>query len=192
MNQNATPQPNAWTVSQSATRFENKTMRLREDAVLLPNGQEMQYALVERGPAVIIVPITAAGEMVLIRQYRHPVRERCLEVPAGTARDAAGMSLEKVAEKELKEEVGGTWKAVRRIGSFFSNSSMTDEECHVFLATGVKLEEPPQREPGEDVKTLVVPLADAIGMVERGEMKTGPAALAVLLCVPQLRAMGLL
>ena len=53
------------------------------------------------------------------------------------ARDAGDRSLEEVAAKELCEEVGGTFRTLERIGCFYSNSSLSDEECHVFLAFGV-------------------------------------------------------
>src|SRR4051794_38193225 len=86
-----------WRLSDSTVHFENKIMRLKEDSVELPSNGRMDYAYIERGPAVIIVPVTRYGEIVLIRQFRYPVGDHCLEVPAGTARDTEGMSLEDVA-----------------------------------------------------------------------------------------------
>jgi ADP-ribose pyrophosphatase len=177
-----------WPILKTALRFENKIMRLVEDTVLLPSQEQMQYAYAERGPAVIIVPITHDGEMVLVRQYRHPVRERCLEVPAGTARDAGDLSLEEVAAKELREEVGGTAETMEHIGAFYSNNAMSDEACHVFLATGVSLSQEPNREPSESLKTLLVPAIEGVALAASGKMKTGPAALAVLMCADRLRA----
>ena len=165
-------------------------MRLKEDAVELPSGHRMDYAWVERGPAVIIVPVTSEGQMVLVRQFRYPAGEECLEVPAGTARDAGDLTLEQVAGKELKEEVGGTWQSVEHLGSFFSNSSLSDEECHVFLAVGVDLGADPEREASEEMHRILLPVAEAVAHATTGAMHTGPAALAVLMAVPRLRELG--
>src|SRR4051812_12044547 len=105
-----------WKLLKSETRFENEVFRLREDEVELKNGERMQYAYVERAPAVIVIPITPAGEMVMLKQYRYVVDEWCLEVPAGGTHDNAGASLEENARKELREEVGATAASLREIG----------------------------------------------------------------------------
>jgi ADP-ribose pyrophosphatase len=175
-----------WRTSISNIRFENKMMRLREDHLELPTNPGMEYAYIERGPAVVIVPVTREGEIVLIRQFRYPVDDRCLEVPAGTARDTEGMSLQDIAAKELREEIGVTFDCIQRIGSFFSNPSLCDEECHAFIALGVSFVQRPQREPGEEIETVLVPMEEALSLARRCEIKTGPAALALFLAEPHL------
>lgn len=67
----------------------------------------------------MIVPITKAGEMVLLRQYRYAVDEWCLEVPAGGTHDSGDASLEEVARKELREEVGPRRKSLPTSIVFF-------------------------------------------------------------------------
>jgi hypothetical protein len=66
-------------------------------------------------------------------------------------------------------------------------TATTDEKCHVFLAEGVELSEKPEQEASETMETQLVPVAEALEMARRGKMKTGPCALAVLLCEPHLR-----
>ena len=175
---------------ESHRRFENKAMVLREDRLALPRGGEMTYAYVERGSAVIVVPVTASGEIVLIRQYRHPVDAYCLEVPAGTMRDAGGLSLQEVAAKEVREEIGATCGTLEAIGTFFSNSSMLDEECHVFLGTGTVLAREPKPEPSEDIEILIKPAREAVALARTGRLQTGPTALAVLFAEPYLARLG--
>ena len=165
-------------------------MILREDRLALTGGEEMTYAYLERGPAVIVVPVTPRGDMVLIRQYRYPVDEYCLEVPAGTARDAGDLSLQEVAAKELCEEIGARCERLERIGSFYSNSSMLDEECHIFFGSGVVLAREPEPEPSEKIEIIVKPAKEALELARSGKMKTGPAALAVLLAHPHLARLG--
>ena len=103
-----------WRFLRSETRFENHICRLREDDVELAGGQKIKYAYLERDDAVVIVPVTTKGEIVLLRQYRYTVDEWCLEVPAGGTHDSSDASFEDVARKELREEIGGTARAHER------------------------------------------------------------------------------
>jgi ADP-ribose pyrophosphatase len=175
-----------WRLLGSNTRFENDIYRLRDDEVELPGGKKTKYAYLERDEAVIIVPITEAGEMVLLKQYRYPVDEWCLEIPAGGTHDTCDAALEDVARKELREEVGATAKSLKYVDFFYSANSISDEKCHVFLAEGVELTKDQKTESTESIEILLVNVAEALAMVGNGRMKTGPCALAVLLCEPLL------
>lgn len=175
-----------WKFLDSETRFENEICRLREDQVELEAGKKIKYAYLERDEAVIIVPVTADGQLVLLKQYRYPVDEWCLEVPAGGTHDSGNASLEEVVRKELREEVGATAKSLTHVGFFYSCNSMSDEKCHVFLAEGVELSKKQDTETSEEIKIQLVPIEKAVELARSGAMKTGPCALAVLLCEPLL------
>lgn len=175
-----------WKLLGSKTRFENNICRLREDEVELEGGKKMEYAYIERDEAVIIVPVTPAGEVVLLKQYRYPVDEWCLEVPAGGTHDTGSESLEEVARKELREEVGGTAKSLTYVDFFYSANSMSDEKCHVFLALGVELKKKPNTEASESIQIQLLVAEKAVELARSGAIKTGPCALALLLCEPLL------
>jgi ADP-ribose pyrophosphatase len=176
-----------WKFLGSKTRFENEIFRLRQDEVELEGGEKMEYAYVERDEAVIVVPITREREVVMLKQYRYAVDEWCLEVPAGGTHDSGDASLEEVARKELREEVGGTVAKLTYVDFFYSANAVTDEKCHVFLAEGVELAKEPKTEASETIEMQLVPVAKAIQLARSGAMKTAPCALAVLLCEPLLR-----
>src|SRR4051812_47324402 len=97
-----------WRLLQSQLPFENEMCRVREDQIELRGGDTIDYAYLKRAEAVTIVPVTTKGEIVLVKQYRYPVDEWCLEVPAGGTHDTGSKSLEEVARKELREEIGAT------------------------------------------------------------------------------------
>jgi len=175
-----------WRLLDSQTRFENGICRLREDEVELNGGRKIQYAYVERDEAVVVVPITAKGEMVLLKQYRYAVDEWCLELPAGGTHDTPDASLEEAARKELREEVGATAKSLTYVDFFYPANAITNEKCHVFLAEGVELSGDQETEAGETIEVHLVPIAEAIELARSGAMKTAPSALALLLCEPQL------
>jgi ADP-ribose pyrophosphatase len=175
-----------WKLLGSNTRFENDIFRLREDQVELEGGKKTAYAYFERDEAVIIVPVTSDGEIVLLKQYRYPVDEWCLEVPAGGTHDTGDAALEEVARKELREEVGGTAKTLTYVTFFYSSNAMSDEKCHVYLAQGVELSKKPKTESTESIETQLVPIQKAMELARSGAMKTAPCALALLLCEPLL------
>ena len=175
-----------WQVSDTHRPYQNKVNRLRADRVVIPGRGELQYCYLERGESVIIVPVTTDGQVVLIRQYRYPVDEFCVELPAGCCRDTGGFSLEAVARKELHEEIGATAETLEYVTWFYSSSSISDEVCHIFLARGVKLAHAAETEAGEHLEPLTVPVAEALAMARSGQIKTGTCALALLLCEGRL------
>lgn len=179
-----------WQTRSTRTAFQTDKFRVREDQVVIPGAGQVPYAYLERGPGVVVVPVTRDNQIVLLRQYRYPVNQFCLEVPAGTAHDVPGQPLEAVAAKELLEEIGARFVDLERVGSFFSADALTDEECHVFLAWGVQLSDLPHRQPTEHIEIRPTPASEVVELARRGEIKTAQSALALLLCEPRLRARG--
>lgn len=171
-----------WHCRASRYHFRNDICALREDDIELPNGTRHSYAYLERTEAVVIVPVTAAGEVILLRQYRYPIDQWCLEVPAGGTHDSGGCSLEEVARKELREETGAKAGTLTYVDFFYSANSLTDEKCHVYLAEGVVLSEEPEREGSESIEMKLVPAAEAVRLARTGAIKTAPCALALLMC----------
>ena len=181
-----------WRRRETEYPFRNDNFALRNDVVELPNGKRTGYAYLERPEAVIIVPITTAREMVLIKQYRYTVDEWCYEVPAGGTHDKPNEELEEVAREELREEVGGTEGRFTYVDFFFSAVSTTDEKCHVYLAEDVDLSKSNEQEAGESIEIELMPVQQALEFVRAGKMKDTQCALAVLLCQPLLRERGYL
>jgi ADP-ribose pyrophosphatase len=151
--------------------------------VRIHTGDEITYTFQEHPGAVFIVPVTADGEIVLMRQYRYPVGDWLCEVPAGAVGGDEG--LEAAARRELAEEIGGTAEELRYAGYFFSASSISNLRVNVFLATGVRLGHSVP-EVTELIEINVVSVTEALAMARRGEIKDGQSALALLLCEPLL------
>lgn len=181
-----------WKIVESRLVLAGPLSEVWNDRVLLPEGATHHYVFQQRADAVIVVPVTAEGEIVLIRQYRYPVDAWCLETPAGGCHDAGSLSHEEVARKELQEEIGGEAGQVEYIGSFFSASAYADEKTHVFVAWEVRLSTGTDRESGETIETQVVAAAEAVRLARTGGIQTGPCALALCWCEERLRARGFL
>jgi ADP-ribose pyrophosphatase len=180
-----------WRVVDSSYVHQDDLTRLRQDRIEITGQEETTYTYCERAEAVVIVPITPAGKMVMIRQYRYPVDAWCLEVPAGGTHDTGDAPLEDVVRKELMEEVGATCGRLEYVTDFYSSNSMSDEKCHVYLAWDTVLSQEPESEQTEEIKLQLVPVSEVLALARRGKMKTGPCALAVLLCESSLRDKGL-
>jgi ADP-ribose pyrophosphatase len=91
-------------------------------------------------PAVGIVAITDDGKIVLVEQYRPPVGQIVVELPAGLAGDIAGAedeALLEAARRELLEETGYTAEQWTELGSGFTSPGLTDEAIVLFLAQGL-------------------------------------------------------
>lgn len=181
-----------WELQNSHTPFEGKLFRIREDRLALPRGKTLTYQYEERAPGIVVVPVTPAGEIVLIQQYRYPVDTWCLETPAGGCHDTGDMSLEQVVAKELHEEIGAEVDRVEHLGCFFSSPSFTDERCHAFLAWGTRFTARPDREKGEVIENLVVPAQEAFRLARTGEIKTAACLVALLWAEVRLRESGLI
>jgi ADP-ribose pyrophosphatase len=183
-----------WQLRRSEVLFEDQFQRLRRDGVAVgKEGQtkEIEFTYQERPAGVLIVPVTPEGNVLFVRQYRYAVDDWGLEVPAGGTQDTGGLPLEEVARKELREEVGATAEEVRAVGWFYATGALTDEVCHVFLATGVRREQSPEREVTEQaMEVRTVPADEALRLARSGGIRIGPSALALLLCEPHLTATG--
>ncbi|HEY76235.1 MAG TPA: NUDIX hydrolase [Thermoflexia bacterium] len=163
-----------------------RMFRVREDQVRWPDGHVAPYIYIEAVEAVWIVPLTADGRVVLIRQFRYVMDDWCWEVPAGGFHDFQGSPIE-LAKRELAEEVGGESDDWTYIGSFRPGVSIIDQICHVVLARNVRLSREPHRECGEIIEVHPVPIDRALEIARSGEMVDGHSALALLRCEPYLR-----
>ncbi|MDT8901086.1 NUDIX domain-containing protein [Anaeroselena agilis] len=112
--------------------YNGKILTVRHDRVRLPDGREATRDVVGHPGAVAVVPITATGEIVLVRQYRYPVAKELLEVPAGKL--DKGEQPEDCARRELEEETGYRAGRLEHLATFYTAPGFTDEIMHLYLA----------------------------------------------------------
>jgi rSAM/selenodomain-associated transferase 1 len=147
------------------------------------DGRQSSYTYLAVPRAVFVVAVTRDQRLVLVRQYRHPVRDWTLEVPAGSVED--GESALQAAKRELHEEVGGRASSWRHLSRFYSSSAHLSLRSDVFVATGVELDAPhPDDE--ESLATVLLPLDEALDLARVGGFVEGQTALAILLAAQVL------
>lgn len=161
--------------------------RVRQDAIITPDGNPGVYNVVEHPGAVWIIPVTSAGEIVLIYAYRYTIDDWCYEIPAGGVK--AGQSLADAARAELLEEIGGTAKEIAYMGHFYTMNGIGDEVAHIFLATDVTLGAT-NHEPTEIIEIQPKPVEEVLRMAQANKISDGPSALALLICAEKLRRLN--
>jgi ADP-ribose pyrophosphatase len=169
----------------SAVAWSSPWYNVRQDKILLPNGVEGTYNVVQKNDAVWIVPVTPNGDIVLIHTYRYTVDDWCWEVPAGNIEE--GQTPQEAAAVELAQEAGGVAKSWEYIGRFYPANGICNAVGHIFLARGVTLSNT-AHEPAEVMTVHRVSRAEALAMARDGRISDGPSALALLLCAGKLDA----
>jgi len=121
-----------WTTHSSRTVYENAWVRVREDAVTRPDGGDGIYGVTQLvHPSVFVVPVTDAGEVVMVHLYRYPIGRWSLEVPAG---GSDGQDALVAARRELREEAGLEAGAWTTLGEMYSLNGLADAPSEVFVA----------------------------------------------------------
>ncbi|HEX2484556.1 MAG TPA: NUDIX hydrolase [Myxococcota bacterium] len=146
------------------------------DEVTLPNGHRVELDVVRHPGAAAVVPFVSPREVLLLRQFRHAAGGVIWEVPAGKL---DGDAPEVCARKELEEEAGRRAGRLEKLGSILTTPGFSDEVIHLFAAFDLE-EVPHRREIDEVMEVVCVPLARALDMVERGELRDAKSALALL------------
>ncbi len=160
--------------------FRGRIMGLRVDTVQLPGGRVSQREIVEHSGSVAVVPLDGQGNVLMVRQYRKPVEQELLEIPAGMLEP--GEEPEAAARRELEEETGYTAHRMEPLVRFFTSPGFCDEEMRSFLATGLVAGQPNPDE-DEQIELVPVPLAHAPEMIHRGEIRDGKSISALLLAI---------
>ncbi len=133
------------TLISSQNVFDGRMIRLCVDTVRLPDGKETTREVVKHPGAVAIIAETEAGGLLLVTQYRYPVRLVSLELPAGKLdRDE---SLESAAFRELLEETGYRAQQLTKVMDFYSTPGFSDEIMHLYIARGLTFD---KMQPDED------------------------------------------
>lgn len=109
----------------------------------------------------ILVPVTDAGEILLVEQYRKPVGARVIELPAGLVGDHVDPDepVLEAARRELEEETGFAAERLQALMACPSSAGMSDEIIHFILATGLKRVGPGGGDASESIEVLPLPLS---------------------------------
>lgn len=168
-------------VAGSETLYVGRVMALRRDEVVMPGGRVVAREVIEHPGAVAVVPLDGDGRVVMIRQYRHPLRRRLWELPAGLL-DEPSEDPVATARRELCEEVGlqaADWSLLVDVAS---SPGFIDETVRVYLARELTAVDRPAGDDDEEADLEIdrVPLPAAVGRALAGEIVNGPTVTGLL------------
>lgn len=118
---------------------------------------------------VNIIPITAAGEVVLIKQYRHGIEKVTLEIPGGMV-DPEDKSPSDAAKRELLEETGYQADELVLLGQNYPNPAIQSNVCYTYLAHNVRHVQTPMFDGNEEIEIKLTPLQDIPHLIAAGEI----------------------
>jgi ADP-ribose pyrophosphatase len=127
--------------------------------------------------AVAVLPLTPSGDVLLVRQFRPPVRHAVLEVPAGLL-DVDGEDPRDCAARELIEETGYRHRSLAPLGGVHTSVGHSSEFVHLFLA---ETEEQPAGPPEEGIELVRRPFRELVVQAREGRVEDAKTALALLL-----------
>ena len=163
--------------------YNGAILNLRRDTVLLANGRQASREVVEHVESAAAVPLLGDGRVVLVEQWRHPVEQALLEIPAGII--DPGEQPPEAVRRELVEETGYAAGRLELLFSTYLAPGYCQELIHIFLAQDLQ---PAEADCDDDeiIRVRKIPFEDAVAACLRGEL-TDAKTVAGLLAVAALR-----
>src|SRR5215468_9879683 len=173
-----------WPVLSSEQLAQGTVVSVRRDLVRMPDGDAVGREAVEHPGAVGILALDEEGQVLLIRQYRHPVGRMLWEIPAGL-RDVDGEPPLATARRELLEEAGYLAADWQVLADFFTTPGITSERLRVYLARGLVRVPDAEREyvPDHEEAHLTIEWArldDLVSRILAGDLHNGVMIIGVL------------
>lgn len=174
----------------SAEVYRGAVWGIREDRVRYGGG-EIVRQYIDHSGAAAVVAMDEDGRVLLIQQYRHPIRQRDWELPAGLL-DVVGEDPMDAARRELAEEADLVATGWEPLVSTYTTPGSNSEIVHIYLATGLS----PARETfartdeEADIRLAWVPLHEAADGVLAGRLRNGILAVGVLAAERRLSSTG--
>lgn len=150
---------------------------MRRELVELPSGKRFYREIVEHPGASAIIPVTSDGKIIFVKQYRHPIGEYILEIPAGTLRP--GEDPEVCARRELEEETGYVADELVHLLTIYPCPGYSSERLHIYLARGLRRGSQ-SLEVDEDLSVVELSLEEALEAIRRNEIRDAKTIVAIL------------
>ena len=160
-----------------ARRVEGRAVAFNIDVVRLPNRKKATREYLDHPGAVGVIPIIDGNKVVMVSQYRHPVREITWELPAGKL--AKGEDPLLCVKRELQEETGYTAGRIHKLLAFWPTAAFATEVIHLYVADKLK---PGATNPDDDefLRTEIWPLKKAYAAIKSGKIKDSKTIIGLL------------
>ncbi|WP_030179031.1 NUDIX domain-containing protein [Streptomyces sp. NRRL S-813] len=185
--------PEEWEIRATRTPFTGAKTSVRTDDVVMPDGSVATRDYQVHPGSVAVLALDSEDRVLVIRQYRHPVRQRLWEIPAGLL-DVPGENPLHAARRELYEEAHVKAEDWRVLTDLYTTPGGCDEAVRIFLARELS-EAEGERFAAEheetDMELARVPVADLVREVLAGELHNNCLVVGVLALVAARQGDGL-
>ncbi len=164
--------------------FHGRIVSVRREEYELPDGRRAVYEMVRHPGGAAVLPLLNDGRVILIRQFRPAGGGMVWEIPAGKL--DPGETPAQCIEREIQEEIGYRAGRIEKISEMLTAVGFCDEVIHLYMATDLN-ETEQALEPDEFIEIVPVAAAEALDMVDRGEITDGKTQLALLMARRQGR-----
>lgn len=148
-----------WKILSSEYLSKHQYFTARKDRCETPDGKIIdEYFVVELPTTACAVAMTEAGEILMVKQYRHPIKETILEIPGGFV--DKGETPEEAMLRELKEETGYEFTAIKNVGKIAANPGVLDNFTYLFLAKGGKKTSVQKLDKNEELEVVTISLQE--------------------------------
>ncbi|MFI6684704.1 NUDIX domain-containing protein [Streptomyces sp. NPDC050485] len=181
-----------WQVVASATPFTGNKTSVRTDDVVMPDGSVHRRDYQVHPGSVAVLALDDEGRVLVLRQYRHPVRHKLWEIPAGLL-DVPGENPLHAAQRELYEEAHVKAEQWQVLTDVYTSPGGCDEAVRIFLARDISEADGERFEVAEeeaDMELARVPLGDLVRGVLAGELHNNCLAVGVLSLAAALNGDG--
>ena len=158
--------------------FSGKLLNVFNDGIELPDGNKASREYIKHVGAVCVVALTDDNKVIVERQYRYPMHEITLEIPAGKLDSKDEDPLE-AAKRELREETGALADRMTYLGKFYPTPAYSDEVIHMYLAEGLSFGD--QSLDDDEFLTIdLVPISELADRILQGDIPDGKTQAAIL------------
>jgi ADP-ribose diphosphatase len=141
------------------------------------SGAEHVYDVVRHPGAAAVLPVTPGGDVLVVRQFRHAIRDELVEIPAGLL-DVEGEDALTAAARELHEETGYRHRTIEFLGGIYTSAGFANEYVHLFWA---RTDDDPVDDPEDGITVLRKPFGELVMAARAGRIRDAKTALALLL-----------
>jgi ADP-ribose pyrophosphatase len=185
--------PEEWEIRATKTPFVGNKTSVRTDEVVMPDGSVAGRDYQVHPGSVAVLALDEEDRVLLIRQYRHPVRQKLWEIPAGLL-DVPGENPLHAAQRELYEEAHVKAEDWRVLTDVYASPGGSDEAIRIFLATGLSEAEEERfavEDEEIDLEYARVPVPELVRGVLAGELHNTCLVVGVLSLVAARASGGL-
>ena len=180
-----------WQTLSSEYLFNDLWFKVRRDVCKTPQGKIVDpYYVYEFSEWVTAVAVTEEGKIVMVRQYRHALRDECIEFPGGCV-DATDKDFSAAIRRELLEETGYSFSDLKPLGIISANPSTNSNLMHMFLATGGKKVSAQSLDHNEEIEVELFTLDEVKQLIKENKILQAMHVTCFLYAMMELKAIKL-